>query len=91
MQAALNAAGIDWVMAVEAASSRSIEATLSADLAVHAMVAGSEPRHLARIAHGGALPELPSSMINMYMAAPGKGTMVEVLARTIAQAYRAVG
>ena len=91
VQAALNAAGIDWVMAVEAASSRSIEATLSADLAVHAMVAGSEPRHLARIAHGGALPELPSTMINMYMAAPGKGTMVEVLARTIAQAYRAVG
>lgn len=91
VQAALTTAGIDWVMAVEAASSRSIEASLSADLAVHAMVAGSEPKHLARINHGGALPELPGTMINLYMAAPGKGTVVEVLARTIAAAYRAVG
>lgn len=91
VQAALDAAGIDWVMAVEAASSRSIEASLSADLAVHAMVAGSEPRYLERIHHGGALPELPSTMINLYMAAPGRGTMVEVLARTIAQAWAQVG
>jgi DNA-binding transcriptional LysR family regulator len=91
VQTALEAAGIDWVMAVEAASSRSIEASLSADLAVHAMVAGSEPRHLERIAHGGALPELPSTKINLYMAAPGRGTMVEVLARTIAQAWHQVG
>jgi DNA-binding transcriptional LysR family regulator len=89
VQAALDAAGIDWVMAVEAASSRSIEASLSADLAVHAMVAGSEPRHLERINHTGALPDLPQTMVNLYMAAPGRGTMVEVLARTIAQAFRA--
>ena len=56
--AALDAAGIDWEMAVTAETTRTIEATVSADLAVHAAV---ETAALASdrwevVRHGGALP-----------------------------------
>lgn len=89
VQAALDAAGIRWTMAVESDSSRTIEASVSADLAVHAVLAGSEPPHVERIQHGGALPELAHTSVNMYVADPVHSPAVEVLARLIRQAYGA--
>ncbi len=64
--AALELAGVDWDMAVDSESDRTIEATVSADLAVHAMIEGTEPPHLEQIDHGGALPELAVQKINIY-------------------------
>jgi DNA-binding transcriptional LysR family regulator len=58
--------GIPWEMAVESSSDRSIYATVSADLAVHVMIEGSEPPGSERINHGGELPELWSVHINLY-------------------------
>ncbi|MFV0512171.1 MAG: LysR family transcriptional regulator [Jhaorihella sp.] len=69
--AALDAAGIDWEMAVDSDSDRTIEATVSADLAVSAVLEGTEPSHLTRIEHGGALPDLPAQKINLYGAGSG--------------------
>ena len=69
VQRQLDAAGIAWEIAVESHSSRTIEATVSADLAVHTMLAGAEPRHFERIAHGGALPDLRDFNVNLYHAA----------------------
>ncbi len=89
VQAALDAAGIAWQMAVESDSTRTIEASVSADLAVHTVLAGSEPPYVERIAHGGALPELKRMKVNMYVADPAHSTTVTELAGLIRRAYAA--
>lgn len=86
VQQALDAAGIPWVMAVEADSTRSIEAAVSADLAVHVLVEGAEPRYLERIPHGGALPDLGRTRINLYAARPA-GAAVAAMDMMIRQAF----
>lgn len=73
--AALDAAGIAWDMSVDTESDRTIEAAVSADLAVHAMIEGTQPPYLEVLDHGGALPELPVQQINLYGA---KGEADEV-------------
>ena len=73
VQEALDAMDISWEMAVDSDASRTIEATVSADLAVHAALAGTEPPQLERIPHGGALPELLHKQINLYEAKTGLG------------------
>ncbi len=87
VQAALDAAGVAWDMAVESDSSRTIEASVSADLAVHTALAGSEGPQMERIQHGGALPELQRKRINVYVADPAHSPVVEVLAGLIRRAY----
>ncbi|QDY69144.1 LysR family transcriptional regulator [Qingshengfaniella alkalisoli] len=68
VQSALDTAGIPWEMAIEAESSRAIEACLSADLAVSAMLEGSVPGYLDVVVHGGALPDLARKKINLYVS-----------------------
>lgn len=64
----LEAAGIEWEMAVESEDDRAVEALVSADLAVGALLEDSIPPHLEAIATGGILPDLGSQKINMYGA-----------------------
>ncbi|MEM8730126.1 MAG: LysR family transcriptional regulator [Pseudomonadota bacterium] len=64
--AALDRAGTKWETAVDTDSDRTIEATVAADLAVNAMIAGTQPAHLEQISHGGALPDLPMQFVNLY-------------------------
>jgi len=90
VQGALDRAGISWEMAVESDSSRTIEASISADLAVTACVDGAEPPHVDRIHHSGALPNLPVIKINMYGADLAKAEPVQALATMVRQAYLAV-
>ena len=87
VQAALDAAGIDWEMAVDSDSSRTVEASVSADLAVHTVLAGSAPPYVEPIAHGGALPELARMKVNLYVAHPVHSPAVEALADLIRRAY----
>ena len=87
VQAALDARGIRWEMAVESDSTRTIEASVSADLAVHTVLAGSEPPHVERIAHGGALPDLARMKVNLYVADPAHGPAVHGLAALIRRGY----
>lgn len=87
VQAALDAAGIKWEMAVESESTRAIEASVSADLAVHTVLAGSEPPYLERIAHGGALPDLARTQVNLYVADPAHSDIVLILADYIRTAF----
>lgn len=68
VQGALDEAGIVWEMAVESESSRTIEASVSADLAVHALIEGMEPRYMEIIDHGGTLPPLTQKQVNIYAA-----------------------
>lgn len=87
VQAQLDAAGIDWEMAVESDSSRTVEASVSADLAVHTVLEGAELPHFERITHGGALPELSKMKVNMYIADPVHSEAVLALAEMIRQTY----
>lgn len=86
--AALEAAGIEWEMAVESESDRTIEATISADLAIHAMLEGTKPPHLEQINHAGALPELAVQKINMYGAHRPRGVVLDNLAVLLRQSFQ---
>ncbi|MEM1075112.1 MAG: LysR family transcriptional regulator [Pseudomonadota bacterium] len=86
---ALDTADILWDVIVETESDRTIEATVSADLAVHTMIEGTEPPHLERIDHGGALPDLPLQEINLYGAQTGHGVVVDSLADFLRRAFGA--
>lgn len=87
VQAALDRAGIPWEMAVESDSTRTVEASVSADLAVHTVLAGSEPPYVERISHGGALPDLATMKVNLYVAEPAHSPTIGVLAEMIRRAY----
>ena len=87
VQRALDLAGIPWEMAVESDNTRTIEASISADLAVNACIDGAEPRYVARIRHGGALPDLPQVKINMYGADLAKSEPERALADFVRQAF----
>ena len=87
VQAALNGAGIPWEMGVESDQTRTIEAGVSADLAVHAMVDGTAPQYLEVIQHGGALPELAMVNINLYLADPAQSPVIGDLAALVRQAF----
>lgn len=91
VQAALNACGLPWEIAVESDDTRGVEASVSADLAVHTVLAGSEPPFVERIAHGGALPDLAVMKVNMYVADPVHSDAVLALGEMIRQTYRAKG
>jgi len=88
VQAALDARGLAWEMAVESDDTRGVEASVSADLAVHVVLAGSEPPFVERIAHGGALPDLAVIKVNMYVADPVHSEAVSALAAMIRQVYQ---
>ncbi|HGG04241.1 MAG TPA: LysR family transcriptional regulator [Aliiroseovarius sp.] len=88
--AVLNKAGLDWEMAVETDSDRTIEATISADLAIGAMLEGTEPPQLALIAPGSGLPDLGIQKINMYGAEDLTGAVNSRLAAMVRQGYEAL-
>ena len=87
VQAALNSAGIPWEMAVDSEMTRSVEATVSADLAVHSQIEAAAPPHFEIIDHGGALPALVPIRINMYLADGPKRPLIERLAALVRDAY----
>jgi DNA-binding transcriptional LysR family regulator len=84
---ALDRAGVPWEMAIESEQSRTIEASVSADLAVHIMLSDTTPPYTETIQHGGALPELGSKKINMYVANLDQGAVVKELVALLRQAY----
>ncbi len=87
VQKALDQVGIPWEMAVESDSSRTIEASVSADLAVHAVIGGTEPHLMERIEHGGTLPDLTSVKINLYVADTCRGEVADSLLGLIRQTF----
>ncbi|SFT46470.1 LysR family transcriptional regulator [Sedimentitalea nanhaiensis] len=63
---ALDGAGVEWNIAIDTDSDRAIEASVAADLAVMAMLDGTQPPHLEIVDHCGNLPPLPLQFINFY-------------------------
>ncbi len=84
----LDAAGIDWEMVVDSDDDRSVEALVSADLAVGALLEDSIPPHLEAISPGGALPDLGVQKINMYGADSRKEVLAD-LAEMVRQGFAA--
>lgn len=87
VQRALDDAGVPWEMAVETDSSRAIEATVSADLAVTALIDTTLPQQMEFIAHDGALPDLASKQINLYGEPSVSSAPEEALVEMIKHAF----
>ncbi len=85
---ALENAGIPWELAVESDSTRTIDASVSADLVVHVSLESTVSPHVEALRHGGALPELPSMKICMYAAQGPKASLIDVLADCVRTAWR---
>ncbi len=88
VQRSLDAAGIPWTRAVDTRSSRTVEATLSADLAVNAMLAGFWVPGTEPLDHGGTLPDLRSYRINLYRSPTATGEVEDALAAYLTEAYQ---
>lgn len=87
VQRALDEMDIPWEMAVESESTRTVEASVSADLAVHAVIDGTLPQYLEYVAHDGALPDLQTKKINLYAERSAADTPQAVLISLIRQAF----
>lgn len=85
--AALDRAGVDWETAVESESDRTLEAAVSSDMAIHAVLDGTEAPSAERIVHGGALPELSSYLVNLYIRPGAEGPGVRALADLLRGAW----
>ena len=83
---ALEDAGIEWTTSVDSESDRTLEATVSADLGVMALLEGTLPPHMEMIRHDGSLPELPVHHINLY-AGEAKDEMRQTMKRLLHSAF----
>ena len=85
----LDEAGIDWEMAVESEDDRAVEAVVSADLAIGALLENSLPPYLEAINPGGLLPELGVQKVNVYMRG-GRDKVLDELARMLRNGFGAI-
>lgn len=85
---ALDQAGILWEYAVSATQTQVIEATIIADLAVHARLEGTSLHNMALIPKTAGLPELPTKQINMYLRTTNQTEPLLALAEMIRAGYR---
>lgn len=83
----LDAHAMPWEMSVDTESDRTIEAAVSADLAVHAMIEGTQPPYLEIIDHGGALPILPEQQVNLYGAHKAAGEVNQTLVSLLRNSF----
>lgn len=67
-QQALDASGLEWEHAVVADNTRTVEASVTADLAVSAALEGMWGTHMYPLPLDCGLPPLPSQLINLYQA-----------------------
>ncbi|TNF23221.1 MAG: LysR family transcriptional regulator [Rhodobacteraceae bacterium] len=84
---ALDRAGLAWTSVVETDSDRTVEATVSADLAVTALLEGTIPGQLVELPAGHGLPDLGRYKVNIYCNDGPTGTPVQQLAGFIRQGY----
>ena len=86
---ALERSGLPWEIGVELISITAVEASVSADLAVHVQLESSVPQQCEIIRHNGALPELPEYLISLYVTRGPRAALAERLAVFVRQAYGA--
>lgn len=87
----LDRADIPWEMALDSDSDRTVEATISADLAIGVLLEGTQPDHQELIDPNGPLPRLPMQHINLYGAENAHAPFVDELAKLVRQGFEAMG
>lgn len=87
---ALDQMGIDWEMVVDSEDDRAVEAVVSADLAVGALMADSIPRYMEPVNSAGALPDLGVQQVNMYGANNRKDVVFAELAAMLRNGFAPV-
>lgn len=85
---ALEQAGIGWDWAIATGSDHATFASVAADLAVCALLKGTETFGLEEVPHGGELPELPMFNINLYANTDQGDALAERLAAYVRAAFR---
>ncbi len=88
-QAALDDAGIPWDMATGGESEQAVEATVAADLAVTARMAGSIPEGVGIITGDNQLPALGEIKLALYRSDRRKDEAVDLLLSELRCAYGA--
>ncbi len=88
---ALEAAGLPWDLAVDAQSFSAVDASVSADLAICVQLASAIPAHCETVRHGGALPDLPDYLVNIYVTDGPQAALARRLAEFVRQAYGVCG
>lgn len=86
-QSTLDEADITWEMSVESCSSRTIDATISADLAVNVAITGAMHSDAEEVRHDGALPALPMTGINMYVTTGPNAEMANAFGDLVRARY----
>ena len=88
--AALEEAGIEWRTAVETETDLGTLAMTAADLAVMALLPGTYTGQVEEIRHDGQLPDLPSFLVNLYVAqSTANAALAKAFARLVRDAYAA--
>lgn len=65
----MDEASFEWKMVIDSDLDNAVEAVVSADLAVHAVIKGVYPRQTEPVPHEGALPDPGKTQIVLYMQA----------------------
>ena len=86
-QAALDAAGIGWEMATGGESEQAVEATVAADLAITARMAGSIPEGTEVIQGDNQLPAMGEMKLALYRATRTADEATELLLSELRCAY----
>ncbi|MBT9244399.1 LysR family transcriptional regulator [Gemmobacter fulvus] len=86
-QAALDAAGLPWEMAIDGESEQAVEAIVAADLAISARLRGRFPDGTAEIVERCGLPDLGGLSVCLYVAPTVKGEAAEALLSELRLAY----
>lgn len=89
-QMALDEAGIPWEVVVDSMQTRTIEASVAADLAISVRLDGTLESIFERIDHHGALPDLGSKDVNLYVSRTGMTEVLGEMAQMIRQGFRAM-
>lgn len=85
--AALEAAGLPWLLAIDSQSCSVVDAGVSADLAVSVQLQSAVPAQCEAARHGGLLPALPDYRINLYCTDGPRGALAGLLAAMVREAY----
>ncbi|MEM7695318.1 MAG: LysR family transcriptional regulator [Pseudomonadota bacterium] len=87
VQRALDEAQVPWVMAVDSVSTRTVDACISADFAVHAALASTVGNRYDVVEHLGVLPSLPSTKVAMYVASGPNDALSKKLADVVCEEW----
>ncbi len=85
---ALDKAGIEWTQTIDSEFDQVVSAAVGADLAITTFIEGETAQMVEPIDHGGDLPDLGVTRINLYVQR-SNGSVDAVLADMLRKAHRA--